>query len=513
MNTRIKKQKSSFLSQINQFYSNLFICFSKNDQKRALFSSLFSRNPFQSQFYFYLHSIFYDQKILKQETHKPARLIMGAARVLIVLLKRILARDLKSRFAKQENLILIDSFVLNNSCEGGINNSIYKDRYYGNLLTQIKDHKNVYLLPSFIGFKNYSKAYSSARNCQNVKIIVADDYLNIKDFILAFLNHISFYFLKPIKKVPLFKKTDVSKAVYDELQKHLFITDSFQGWLNKYFIKNFCKIHNNSVSLFVDWNENQIIDKGYNQGLFEYSKHTIRLGYRGGILAPNYGPHMFPLDYELKNHLFPDKIFLISSIFLRQFRKYSGKCMSYTAPAYRYLYLLNRKKQIRRKKHFLLLLPIEQNDAIDLYKKVAINKKVISKCIFKFHPSWGYALIKKFFALNKIKNYKIESKPLKNILDFYKLFITNASTAALEIAASGAKVLILQDNVEIDKSPIPDKLNLPNIVKLKCLQRSDFKKIKSFLTKRNCPKTFSKIFCNDSNDKLFQTIKMHLKKD
>ena len=84
------------------------------------------------------------------------------------------------------------------------------------------------------------------------------------------------------------------------------IQHTIEGYLSYKAISNLNKKKVN-IDLFINWWENQTIDKAYNFSLSEFYPNTNSIGYIG--FAPrNFDFHLFPTDYEKSHKIIPKKI-------------------------------------------------------------------------------------------------------------------------------------------------------------------------------------------------------------
>ena len=88
-------------------------------------------------------------------------------------------------FKKIDAITLLDTFVLNSTpgAGGTIKNKYYNDRYYTGIFDHLthSESKDIYYLPTIVGFWNPASMFSTIRNCEQ-KFIIPDDFLSLSDF-------------------------------------------------------------------------------------------------------------------------------------------------------------------------------------------------------------------------------------------------------------------------------------------------------------------------------------------
>ena len=206
----------------------------------------------------------------------------------------------------ENDLILIDTFFIGNDLT---------DKYYTgimNFLTQ-EEKKNIYFLPTFYGKNDIKKLIKDLRKYPEFYII-KQDFLKLSDFFLA-LKYFLFIYKTKIT-LCFFNGTDVSSLVQEDLQNNFHFTSAYKALLNFYFVKRL-KEQNIKIKLFINWFENQVIDKGLNKGFNSFYPTTASIGFQG-FIPPKSHNYLcaYPAEYERQNMLLPDKVVVVGEKYI-----------------------------------------------------------------------------------------------------------------------------------------------------------------------------------------------------
>jgi hypothetical protein len=460
-----------------------------------LLHPLISRNPYQSNFYLNVCILIFTIKILSKNTDikkvipqnnaqekalkkhfveqninvfversKPKkRIIISLLKSLFSILKivylNILSKD-KSRIENinsVKKIILVDTFILQNSIDKGN----YIDRYYPCLINNLSKErkKRLYWLPTISGKYNGSQLKSIYKN-SNENIIFKHDFLRLIDYWGA---------ITKLFRLSLDKKygfniyaIDVSSLIISEFSIKRFHSSSFDGILNYYFVKRL-KDANADVSLLIDWNENQPIDKGLIKGFRDFYPEVYIKGYQGYIISTDFNFYIQPTDYEVDNGVIPDEICVVGQNLEENVKKFSRNILVSTAPAFRFknVYESYVRKDFRKK--VLIALPIGMNESKDIINLLlsSIEKRNIL----------SYELLVKPHPLLKIENLitelgdlwlpeiKIIDGDFNSIVSGVDLLIGSTSTTLLETISRGIPVIVIASSSGLTQNPIPSQVD------------------------------------------------------
>ena len=152
---------------------------------------------------------------------------------------------------------------------------------------------------------NILSIYKDLRNSRK-QFLIKEDYLNVKDIIY------SVFFPFRIRKFRfnnlIENEIDYSFIFYEDLYNVNNYSLSIEGILNYQFIKKL-SIKNIKIKTFINWWENQPVDRGYNFGINKFFPNINSVGYLGYI-PREFELHICPTINEQKNGLLPKSIYV-----------------------------------------------------------------------------------------------------------------------------------------------------------------------------------------------------------
>ncbi len=377
----------------------------------------------------------------------------------IIFLITISDKKRKSRYNFQKSIILLDMFFIPSMFK----NNIYNDRYYTNILDfipqSLKDR--VYFLPNIQVYKNTKDIISVAENADE-NFIYKADFFKISDYFYALflpfrIKNINFDFR--------FQDIDISHIISSDFFKNISNNNSFIALLNYRF---FYRLRKKSIKikLFINWFENQIIDKGMNKGFNQFYKGIQSIGYQGFVIPRDINTYTIPTELEVRTEQVPKRIAVIGAGFVNELKSFYGDLDVFVAPAFRFSYLhTNTKKQKRFKTGFrqiLVGLPIgirASNDIIsiiNLYNELPNNHNFFWN--IKPHPSLKIKNLKKIKIDENLYTFSNDSFE-KEILNA-DIFIGNSSSTCLEALTFGIPAIIIGSKRGLTENPIPN--SVPN---------------------------------------------------
>ena len=278
---------------------------------------------------------------------------------------------------------------------------INSDRYYNNLTDNISDKlSKIFFLPTVvvinkIDILKLNQIYKDIRN-SNRNFLVKEDYLNIFDLFYSFFHYFRLIRLKKYN----FKhnKVDYSKLIYSELYSSSGFNMSIEAILNYRFIKKL-KLNKIKLKYFINWWENQPLDKSFNFALKKFYQSVKVVGYLGYV-PRNLELNIYPVDNEIDSKVIPDTVLVIGKSYVANISKLTKKLQVRVSPALRFEHLWQNINISRLNfKYIFIPLPMLLNESIQILsmviKLLEINKFDI-KFLVKSHPA-----IKKDVLYNK----------------------------------------------------------------------------------------------------------------
>ena len=346
----------------------------KKDEKNFLvFSCLTSRNPEENNLYYKFAAIklieyYYKKKKLKKiitqdkfltklikKKFKNLRVINSHAnrfsfknnlsifKNLFFFTKLYLFKNKKRKnfFLEKKKIILIDIFLIESMFYGSKFDNRYYSSYFNNF--QTKDKNRIFYLPIFFNrslTRKNMKIFSIKNN-----FILHTDFLNILDFFKIILRLITGNFFY-IKKDIIYKNLNLSDLINYEIVGKKFSHALLISLLNYYTFKKL-KIDKADINIFIDWFENQLVDKSLNFSLSKFFPKTKLRGYFGINSDLDINNFLVPSKLEKKFNLAPKEIFIINKDQKRYFKKIYKNNLN-LIPAFRnqniFKYLKNKKK-------------------------------------------------------------------------------------------------------------------------------------------------------------------------
>jgi hypothetical protein len=341
--------------------------------------------------------------------------------------------------------------------QNSINSKKYLDRYYNGLFTYLDDDakKNTFFLPHINA--NYSRSdLKKVYTNTDENIVFKHDFLKVTDYIKAMFllskhkvhNNSKFYF----------KNFNITNFIKKNIKNEKFNTSSFEALLNYFFIKRL-KEKKIKLKSFINWSENQPIDKGLVKGVHDFFPQIVVKGYRASIVCPYYNLHLMPTQFEVDNKVIPDEIIVIGDGLVDQVRVFCNEIKVSVGPAFRFQDINKPTGVLKNNKSILVALPIGFDDSINIINLLIETQKYIKLDDYNFiirpHPTNSIESLQvRIKDFGKI-NYSWSKGDFRdNILKSF-LLISNASSSMLESLAYGVPVIIVGSKKSITQNPIP----------------------------------------------------------
>ena len=357
-----------------------------------------------------------------------------------------------------KNISLIETFI--------IPNFILEDRYFGNLKNYILNNKhfNFYYLPTFVYIKSvklFNVLKILGKN-DKIKYVFKDNFLNYTDIIKSILSCLR---VRKIKIIAICKiyNFNISKLILSDLHSLRSVNISIESHINFYFIKRM-KEKNVKINIFLDWWENQSMDKAMSLAINTYYPNTNHIGYLG------YAPRkmelqLSPTKLENEIKLIPKKIVVIGSYFINKIKFFDSSLNVITGPAFRYSYLWNiiKKKPANNKTIDLLIaLPILYDDSqniidlfFDYFHSKITNINLIKNIYIKPHPVNSQS-ISTYIKSKKDNRSILVYDKIEIYLKKIDLFIGSNSISCLEAAFLDIPVINIINESKLNFSPFPE---------------------------------------------------------
>ena len=364
----------------------------------------------------------------------------------------------------ESEITILDTFVIPSSFSN--NNSTYIDRYYTGALTNLneKDRKHFFYLPTFVGLslKQYMKYFINIRKESNL-FILKEDYLQFSDYFFAFIEMAK---LKSKLNIFLnvafmFEGFNISQYLHNEMATSFINEQTYRGILNYKFVQRL-KESKLKLRMMIDWNENQVGDRGLIKGFHDYLPKVKTVGYQGFIVDYDFHVYLKPTSNEMEKGYIPQKYCVIGKALSSKVKEYCQQLEVNVAPAFRYRHIWDFEIQKNDSRNIIISLPIEKNIA---FKMIAFIHEALKENIYKHkifikpHPIHNTTKIKKY--CNQVFNsskFEIINEPFDQILKTAGVIITSYSSTAIESLMCGIPTIVISGFDIFDHKPIPNEV-------------------------------------------------------
>lgn len=361
-------------------------------------------------------------------------------------------------------ITLVDTFVLNNGSgdEGSINNGHYKDRYYPGMMEHLTDdeRKNIFYLPTIVGFNNPINAFRLIRKAQ-APFLIHDDFLNLSDYFFA-LKHPFKLLACDISQVN-FRGINVTNILKEERFNHCSDIISILGVLYYRFAYRLAK-SGVRVRLLVDWYENQVIDRGMIVGFHRFHPETKVIGYQGYVISKNLHLYVYPNSTEFLGQAVPDIVYVVGEGLKDDLHEFCKDVVVEVGPAYRFHKLWRDRLHTPEAGFFTILigLPISLDDSLLILRLVARGITDLQDEKWRFwikpHPTWGPDRIRGLLSEDWPERFIFQTGDFHEVIEKSNLLISNASSVSLEALAKGIPAIVIGSTTGITQCPIPDSI-------------------------------------------------------
>ena len=339
-------------------------------------------------------------------------------------------------------IIYLDNFIFTNSFN---QDGSLVDRYYPGLLDGVnkKTKDKIWHVPTLIGVRTlsqYISIFKSIRKCKS-NFLMKEDFLTIGDYIEAF--KISMTLSNSIEKFPKWNNIDVSDVINIELSSEKGSPALMNTILMHIFIKRLCK-SKIDISMVIDWNENQVIDRAINLGFRKYYPGVKIKGYQGYVV-PDYYACKDPTCYEVIAGTIPHEICVIGETFIESKKKYCKEIKVSIAPAFRFSGIHKVKKQNNTHNNVLVILPISIKDSKNIILMCNKFSKLTNgkfRLILKHHPSYTFKKFTKLLPESLYPCFEMSEEPVHDLLTDCIMLISSWSSVCLEAAVLNIPVAI-----------------------------------------------------------------------
>ena len=352
-------------------------------------------------------------------------------------------------------ITLVDNFIFKDSFA---KDGYFYDRYYSGFekFLSIEEQNQVWFSPTLIDIKNpldFIKILIRSKKSK-FNFIFEESWLTISD-----LKNSLFSSLKSsqkIKKIPDYEGLDLSPLIEENLKRDIF-SPGFAKAMNKYQYFRRIKKRGIKINGFLNWFENQTIDRAFNLSAKKFYPDVTTIGYQGYIF-PKYELHKNPIDLEIELNTIPNFLALISEREIEKRKKFSRKINFILAPALRYSYLENIQYKEPLNDLILFPLPIDINQSIQLINFADQIDRFFDKeveIVLKCHPKFSIKEFKALVPASMNDKFFFSEESIEKLLTKASLVVSSASTVCIEAASVGIPVAIISNSSGLTRNPLP----------------------------------------------------------
>lgn len=359
-----------------------------------------------------------------------------------------LTRDVRKPLPS-EPLTLIDTFVYSSSTD---------DRHYPgmmNVLTE-EERKTIYFVPSFYRPKNLLLLVRKLRTGKN-NFLLKEDVLKTRDYFFGW-QHLKYIYQQKILPC-FFLDMDISSLVKEELRNVRGIPSAYISLLNYKFVKRLRQA-DIKIRLFVNWFENQVVDKGLNAGFNQFYPDIPSIGYQGFIVAPHY-LCLYPTIIEKASNVLPKEVAVIGRELINSVKENCPDLNVSVAPAFRFKGVWENRKYYPKADIFTIMVALPGmldvgNEILNLLE-LCLKMKELSDVRFwiKQHPDNNSEMIKRRFEGRWPARFRFVGGDFNDRVEKSNLLISTGSSSCMHALSKGIPVIIIGSQMGLWHNPIP----------------------------------------------------------
>ena len=387
-----------------------------------------------------------------KEFVRPIYTIFGLPlKHLLLFFAAKLALSLRKPFPS-EPLTLIDTFIYSSSTD---------DRHYPgimNLLTE-EEKKIIYFVPTFHKPRSLLLLFRKLRADKN-NFLLKEDFLKICDYFFGW-QYLWYLYREKISPC-FFLGVNISSLVSEDLRSFKGTAFAYIPLLNYRFVKRLRQT-DIKIRLFVNWFENQVIDKGLNAGFNQFYPDMPSIGYQGFIVTPYY-LCMYSTSCEKESDVLPKEVAVIGRELIHSAKKFCPDLNVSVAPAFRFQGVWENRKYYPKEHIFTIMvaLPVmfDIGDEILKLLESCLKKKDFTGVCFwiKQHPDNTPEMIKKQFASPWPVQLEFVGGDFNDCVEKSNLLISTGSSSCMHALSKGIPVIIIGSQSGLTHNPIPQDI-------------------------------------------------------
>jgi len=339
-----------------------------------------------------------------------------------------------------------------------VKSGVVDDRYYPGLIDNVTIIKkeNIFYLPILYDLRSpldYFKQFKAVAKLSE-KVILKEHWLKLTDYLYAIWQ--SIILRKSIINIPKWRSLDIKELVKNELMQDQAGASLTQAVLIE---RSFMRYKQFGIKLsgFIDWFENQIVDRAVYLGLRKNYPDVYIKGYQGFVIGKGY-VGLQPAQYEYEGGVLPDELLVMGDAYVEDRKKECAKLAVSSAPAFRMQETLSFNREGSTKKDLIILAMsiklTEASEIIDLALSVDLPRGL--KFIVKMHPTISNEKFRELVPKSVNDKFEFTNHALNDLFRRAHLLVTSASSIALEAVLCDISVAILGTRTTYTNNPLMD---------------------------------------------------------
>ena len=341
-------------------------------------------------------------------------------------------------------------------------NNRFCDRYYPGLLEELSESekRDVYFSPELLihRYRDLRRAIWIADKAQE-QFLFRIDYLKVIDYLFALLGPIRINRIR-FEDFQIFGFR-VGPILKSHFRKNVLNWSSVAGLLNYRFFK---RLKESGVQLrkVIDWNENQVVDRGFNKGLKDYYPNCPNVGYQGYIVSSDFNFYIHPTKYEYDAGVVPEEIAVVGKGLIQNAKRFFERLKVDVAPAFRFSSVWKEEYEdidAIGSKIILVALPISVRESEEIIRLIidalSIRKHNGLRFNIKQHPALDMEELKKKLGQEWCKEFSFVSGDFTKRVKECCLMLGNTSSSCVETLALGIPVIVIGSQSGLTQNSIP----------------------------------------------------------
>jgi hypothetical protein len=353
-------------------------------------------------------------------------------------------------------ITLIDIFVL----VASFSSDNFLDRYYCQKISDYETEARVVYFPTLFGFKGLRSCRQRMR-ASGRRFLFRESFLRGKDYLWALTT--GWRLRKIAKEIPRvnFDGWDITALIQEDLRDRADDYSAISGILNYAFIQRLQEA-GVELRLWIDWFENQMIDRGLNMAIRRFYGSTLSVGY-GGYALPEFFLNITPSRGDFEGRVIPEEVAVIGAGWKEMMGRYAPDLLVRVAPAFRFSHVFAEHPPldvISSGFAVLVALPMDSRECQNILGMIRLAFArggfwEDARLIFKPHPTVPRAVAQNLVGENWPIPYEISFDSFGEAVGKAAMMISGSSSTCLEAMARGVFVAVVGADQGMTQLTVP----------------------------------------------------------